>query len=159
MRHLVHPDHTRIVLWDNNLLGSPDWRALVEELSGLGLDIDVNQGLDPRLVTAEVVATLRPVKLRALRLAYDHRGLREVVKRAVTLFQNGKKRVKGLHLQATDLDWELGNGEDVTGPAEALLMAMVDARQISAEELARVAEKLAAAEREAAGGPGGETGV
>ncbi len=40
-------------------------------------------------------------------------------------------------------------------------MAMVDARQISAEELARVAERLAAAEREAAvrdaaGGSGGE---
>ena len=44
------------------------------------------------------------------------------------------------------------------GSSEALLMAMVDARQISAEELARVAERLAAAEREAAGGSGGESG-
>lgn len=42
------------------------------------------------------------------------------------------------------------------GSSEALLMAMVDARQISAEELARVAERLAAAEREAAGGSGKE---
>ena len=32
------------------------------------------------------------------------------------------------------------------GSSEALLMAMVDTRQISAEELARVAQKLAAAE-------------
>ena len=36
------------------------------------------------------------------------------------------------------------------GSSEALLMAMVDARQISAEELARVTERLAAAERDAA---------
>ena len=36
------------------------------------------------------------------------------------------------------------------GSSEALLMAMVDARQIGAEELERVAQKLAAAEREAA---------
>jgi BlaI family transcriptional regulator, penicillinase repressor len=36
------------------------------------------------------------------------------------------------------------------GSPEALLMAMVDARQISAEELARVSERLAAAERDAA---------
>jgi predicted transcriptional regulator len=36
------------------------------------------------------------------------------------------------------------------GSSEALLMAMVDARQISAEELARVAERLNAAERNAA---------
>ena len=42
------------------------------------------------------------------------------------------------------------------GSSEALLMAMVDARQISAEELARVAGKLAAAEREAGGEPGGD---
>jgi BlaI family penicillinase repressor len=33
------------------------------------------------------------------------------------------------------------------GSSEALLMAMVDTRQISAEELARVGERLAAAER------------
>ena len=33
------------------------------------------------------------------------------------------------------------------GSSEALLMAMVDTRQISAEELARLAEKLTAAER------------
>jgi uncharacterized protein (TIGR03083 family) len=37
-----------------------------------------------------------------------------------------KKRIKGLHLKATDLDWEAGDatGAEVTGPGEALLMAM-----------------------------------
>jgi BlaI family transcriptional regulator, penicillinase repressor len=35
------------------------------------------------------------------------------------------------------------------GSSEALLMAMVDARQIGAEELERVAQRLAAAERSA----------
>jgi BlaI family transcriptional regulator, penicillinase repressor len=35
------------------------------------------------------------------------------------------------------------------GSSEALLMAMVDTQQISAEELTRVAERLAAAERRA----------
>ena len=39
------------------------------------------------------------------------------------------------------------------GSSEALLMAMVDTRQISAEELARVAERLAAAERRAPEAP------
>ena len=38
------------------------------------------------------------------------------------------------------------------GSPEALLMAMVDARQISAEELARVAERLADAEKQAPDG-------
>jgi uncharacterized protein (TIGR03083 family) len=36
----------------------------------------------------------------------------------------GRKRTRGLHLKATDLDWEHGEGDEVTGTAEALLMAM-----------------------------------
>lgn len=36
----------------------------------------------------------------------------------------GKKRAAGLHLRATDLDWEHGEGDEIAGPGEALLMAM-----------------------------------
>jgi len=34
------------------------------------------------------------------------------------------RRTRGLRLRATDLDWTHGNGPEVTGPGEALLMAM-----------------------------------
>ncbi|WP_204807225.1 maleylpyruvate isomerase family mycothiol-dependent enzyme [Mycobacterium riyadhense] len=33
-------------------------------------------------------------------------------------------RIKGLRLRATDIDWVYGSGPDVTGPGEALMMAM-----------------------------------
>jgi uncharacterized protein (TIGR03083 family) len=38
----------------------------------------------------------------------------------------GKKRLRGLHLRATDLDWEAGDadGEEVQGTGEALLLAL-----------------------------------
>ena len=36
----------------------------------------------------------------------------------------GKKRIARLHLRATDVDWEHGEGDEVAGPGEALLMAM-----------------------------------
>ncbi|MEX0664970.1 MAG: maleylpyruvate isomerase family mycothiol-dependent enzyme [Acidimicrobiia bacterium] len=36
----------------------------------------------------------------------------------------GKKRGAGLHLRATDLDWEHGEGDEVSGSGEALLMAL-----------------------------------
>ncbi len=36
----------------------------------------------------------------------------------------GRERVAGLRLHATDLDWTHGDGPDVYGPGEALLMAM-----------------------------------
>ncbi len=35
-----------------------------------------------------------------------------------------KKRIAGLKLTATDMDWSHGNGSEVTGPAEALVMMM-----------------------------------
>jgi uncharacterized protein (TIGR03083 family) len=34
------------------------------------------------------------------------------------------RRIRGLRLRATDIDWAHGRGPDVTGPGEALLMAM-----------------------------------
>ncbi|OBH24826.1 DinB family protein [Mycobacterium sp. E342] len=34
------------------------------------------------------------------------------------------RRIRGLRLHATDVDWEHGRGPEVTGPGEALLMAM-----------------------------------
>lgn len=36
----------------------------------------------------------------------------------------GKKRGADLHLKATDLEWECGDGAEVSGPSEAILMAM-----------------------------------
>ncbi|MFZ1179106.1 MAG: maleylpyruvate isomerase family mycothiol-dependent enzyme [Mycobacterium sp.] len=35
-------------------------------------------------------------------------------------------RIRGLRLRATDVDWAHGHGPEVTGPGEALLMAMAD---------------------------------
>lgn len=34
------------------------------------------------------------------------------------------RRIRGLRLRATDIDWQHGRGPEVTGPGEALLMAM-----------------------------------
>lgn len=36
----------------------------------------------------------------------------------------GGLRTRGLRLVATDLDWSAGRGPEVTGPGEALLLAM-----------------------------------
>jgi hypothetical protein len=36
----------------------------------------------------------------------------------------GARRTRGARLVATDLDWNHGDGLEVAGPAEALLMAM-----------------------------------
>lgn len=38
------------------------------------------------------------------------------------------RRIRGLRLRATDTDWSHGRGPEVTGPGEALLMAMTGRR-------------------------------
>lgn len=43
------------------------------------------------------------------------------------------KRIRGLTLTATDLDWTTGTGPEVTGPAEALLMALAGRRGVTDE--------------------------
>ena len=45
------------------------------------------------------------------------------------------RRIKGLHLVATDIDWQHGDGPEVSGTAEALLMAMAGRLQV-VDELA-----------------------
>ena len=45
-----------------------------------------------------------------------------------------KKRLEGLHLVATDQDWSWGGGQQVTGPSEALAMA-VSGRAVALDDL------------------------
>lgn len=37
----------------------------------------------------------------------------------------GKERVKGLKLRATDVEWQMGDGPEVSGPCMSLILAMV----------------------------------
>jgi uncharacterized protein (TIGR03083 family) len=43
------------------------------------------------------------------------------------------RRIHGLKLTATDLDWHTGEGPEITGPAESLLMALAGRRGITPE--------------------------
>lgn len=43
------------------------------------------------------------------------------------------KRIKGLELVATDIEWSTGDGPEITGTGEALLMAIAGRRGITAE--------------------------
>ncbi len=45
------------------------------------------------------------------------------------------RRIRGLRLMATDMDWQHGSGPEVSGTGEALLMAMTG-RRVAVDELA-----------------------
>jgi len=90
VRHLIHDDHKRVILWDNNILGESYWRDVLAELRELDVEVDFNQGLDARLVTEEVAAVLASVRIPAIRLAYDFPTMRKSMQRAITNLKNAK---------------------------------------------------------------------
>lgn len=83
IKHLVYPPHTRLILWDNNILQSPNWREIFNELAELDKWVDFNQGLDARLITDEVAEKLSEIRLLCIRMAYDYNSKREHVKKAI----------------------------------------------------------------------------
>lgn len=86
----------------------------------------VPPGRQPANVLADLVIHLQDIR-RPLGLpwSYDMELLRTV---ASTIHPDKKlgvpKRVAGLSLRATDTGWAAGNGAEVTGPLEALILAM-----------------------------------
>jgi len=89
IKDLVYPSHTRIILWDNNILQSPYWRKVFDELiwfcKAKGMRVDFNQGLDARLITDEVAEKLAKMGLLCVRLAYDHDDVGPFVKKAIEM--------------------------------------------------------------------------
>ncbi len=83
LKDLIWPSHDRIVLWDNNILGLPTWREIFQERAEIGLEVDINQGLDARILTDEVAESLRSIKIPRIRVAYDYNGVGPYLERAL----------------------------------------------------------------------------
>lgn len=87
IKHLVYPSHPRVIFWDNNILQSPSWRGIFDELEELDLKVDFNQGLDARLITDEVAGRLSRLRLGSrgisVRLGYDLKNNGSFVERAI----------------------------------------------------------------------------
>lgn len=106
IRHLISPDHSSVVLLDNNFLASPWWREVLAELAatrnalGRVYRVDFNQGLDARLMTPEVAARLAELRIPLVRLAYDGPGEREAVRKAIAALSGVGVRKKDILVYA-----------------------------------------------------------
>jgi len=88
IKHLVWPGHTNIVLFDNNILASPTWKDIFDELIEMQLKVDFNQGLDARLLTEEAAEIISQMKTHTIRLGYDTENVGKSVKRAIDLLES-----------------------------------------------------------------------
>ena len=96
-RQLIRPDSKKLVLMDNNILASDFGIAQLEELTRQNYAIDLNQGMDARLVDERVAKILAGLKwIKYIRFSCDQQAQIEPIMRTAELL--GKYGVKPYRL-------------------------------------------------------------
>ena len=68
-----------IVLCDPNILACKDWKPLLQQLIDSNAWIDINQGLDIRLMTEEKAEMIKQLKIKELHFAWDRYEDKDIV--------------------------------------------------------------------------------
>lgn len=85
-----------IVLMDPNILACRDHMELLAQLADSGAWVDINQGLDARLLTEENISALVKLKLKSVHFAWDLMDREKAILRGLELWSNnGKKSRSG----------------------------------------------------------------
>lgn len=88
-QELVRPDSRKLVLMDNNILACEYGIQQLCSLIGSGYSIDLNQGMDARLVDERIASVLAQLKwIRCIRFSCDTTGQITAVENAVRLLEN-----------------------------------------------------------------------
>ena len=75
-----------IVLMDPNLLACREHMELLEQLERSGAWVDINQGLDCRLLTEENIAAINRLRLKEVHFAWDYMKEEKAVLRGLKLY-------------------------------------------------------------------------
>jgi len=90
---IVRHDTDKLVLMDNNILACEHGVKQLDGLIGSGYRIDLNQGMDARLVTDDIADILSRLKwIRFIRFSCDQKSQIEPIRRTIELL--GKHGVK-----------------------------------------------------------------
>ena len=85
-KELVRPDSKKLVLMDNNILSCEFGISQLESMIGSGYAIDLNQGMDARLVTERAARILARLKwIRFIRFSCDQTAQIEAILHAAAL--------------------------------------------------------------------------
>ena len=77
-----------IILYDNNILAMPEhFDMICKQAMENKIKLDFNQGLDHRLLTPEIVDTMKSISHYEYRFAFDHPSYINSVEKAITLLQ------------------------------------------------------------------------
>ena len=96
-QQLVRPDSDKLVLMDNNILACEYGIKQLESLIDSGYKIDLNQGMDARLVTREIAEILSKLKwIKYLRFSCDTTAQIEHIQKTAEML--GKHGIKPYRL-------------------------------------------------------------
>lgn len=88
-RDLVRQDTDKLVLMDNNILACEYGISQLESMVGSGYKIDLNQGMDARLVDDRIAVILSRLKwIRFIRFSCDQKAQIEPIRRTIELLRN-----------------------------------------------------------------------
>lgn len=68
-----------IVLCDPNLIACKDWKDLLGQLIDSRARVDINQGVDIRILTEEKAEMIKQLKIKAIHFAWDRYGDKEAI--------------------------------------------------------------------------------
>lgn len=92
-QEVVRKDSNKLILMDNNILSLDYGLSQLEELAHSGYELDLNQGMDARLVDESVAKLLSKIKwIRYLRFSCDQKAQLEKIRHVVELL--GKNGIK-----------------------------------------------------------------
>ncbi len=77
-----------IVLCDPNILACREWKELLQQLIDSKAWVDINQGLDIRLMTEEKAEMLKRIKMKQLHFAWDRYQDKEKILPKFKMFKN-----------------------------------------------------------------------
>lgn len=85
-----------IVLMDPNILAYKGHMDLLGQLSDTGARVDINQGVDSRLLTPENVEAINSIKVKNIHFAWDYMREEQAVLRGLDLYSRlAVRKVKG----------------------------------------------------------------
>lgn len=95
-KDIVRSDTDKLVLMDNNILACDYGISQLESLIGTGYRIDLNQGMDARLVNSDIAKILSKLSwIRHIRFSCDQKSQIEPIKKTIELLhKNGVKPYK-----------------------------------------------------------------
>lgn len=87
-----------IVLCDPNLLACKDHMSLLEQLAESNAWVDINQGVDARLLTEKNIEALNRIRIRNIHFAWDLMERSDPILKGLRLYREmGKKTAHGSH--------------------------------------------------------------